>query len=74
MWKGRTEPLPGDIAIYNWDGGAPDHIGIVEEYLGNGQFHAIEGNTAVGNDSNGGQVMRRVRSITNVEGFGRVTQ
>jgi peptidoglycan hydrolase-like protein with peptidoglycan-binding domain len=74
MWKGRTEPLPGDIAIYNWDGGAPDHIGIVEEYLGNGQFHAIEGNTAVGNDSNGGQVMRRVRSVTNVEGFGRVTQ
>ena len=59
MWKGRTEPMPGDIAIYNWDGGAPDHIGIVEEYLGNGSFNAIEGNTAVGNDSNGGQVMRR---------------
>jgi hypothetical protein len=74
MWQGRTEPMPGDIAIYNWNGGPADHIGIVEEYLGNGQFHAIEGNTAVGNDSNGGQVMRRVRSITNVEGFGRVTQ
>jgi Putative peptidoglycan binding domain/CHAP domain len=72
MWKGRTEPLPGDIAIYNWDGGAPDHIGIVEEYLGGGQFHAIEGNTAVGNDSNGGEVMRRLRYMTDVDGFGRV--
>jgi putative peptidoglycan binding protein/CHAP domain-containing protein len=72
MWKGRTEPLPGDIAIYNWDGGVPDHIGIVEEYLGGGQFHAIEGNTAVGNDSNGGQVMRRLRYMSNVDGFGRI--
>jgi len=72
MWKGRTEPLPGDIAIYNWDGGVPDHIGIVEEYLGSGQFHAIEGNTAVGNDSNGGQVMRRLRYLSDVDGFGRV--
>ena len=74
MWKGRTEPMPGDIAIYNWDGGAPDHIGIVEEYLGGGKFNAIEGNTAVGNDSNGGQVMRRLRYMTNVDGFGRVTK
>ena len=30
MWLGRIEPRPGDIAIYNWDGGPPDHIGIVE--------------------------------------------
>jgi hypothetical protein len=74
MWKGRTEPMPGDIAIYNWDGGVPDHIGIVEEYLGGGKFNAIEGNTAVGNDSNGGQVMRRLRYLTDVDGFGRVVK
>lgn len=72
LWKGRTEPLPGDIAIYNWDGGVPDHIGIVEEYLGGGRFNAIEGNTSVGNDSNGGEVMRRLRYMTDVDGFGRV--
>ena len=23
MWVGRTEPQPGDIAIFNWDGGQP---------------------------------------------------
>lgn len=72
LWKGLTEPLPGDIAIYNWNGGLPDHIGIVEEYLGGGRFNAIEGNTAVGNDSNGGEVMRRLRYMTDVDGFGRV--
>ena len=72
MWKGRTTPLPGDIAIYNWDGGVPDHIGLVEEYLGGGKFNAIEGNTAVGNDSNGGEVMRRLRYVSEVDGFGRV--
>jgi hypothetical protein len=73
MWRGQTTPLPGDIAIYNWDGGVPDHIGIVEEYLGGGKFNAIEGNTAVGNDSNGGEVMRRLRYMSQVNGFGRVT-
>ena len=73
LWVGRTEPQPGDIAIFNWDGGAPDHIGIVEENLGGGQFTTIEGNTAIGNDSNGGEVMRRQRHLTQVDGFGRVT-
>lgn len=71
-WIGRGTPQPGDIAIYNWDGGIPDHIGIVEKYLGGGQFTAIEGNTAIGNDSNGGEVMRRQRYMTNVDGFGRI--
>ena len=72
FWVGRTEPRPGDIAIFNWDGGRPDHIGIVEEYLGDGQFHAVEGNTAAGNDSNGGEVLRRLRNVAQVNGFGRV--
>jgi hypothetical protein len=74
MWRGRTTPLAGDIAIFNWDGGVADHIGIVEKYLGGGKFNAIEGNTSVGNDSNGGQVMRRLRYLTQVNGFGRVTR
>jgi hypothetical protein len=72
MWIGRATPLPGDIAIYNWDGGEPDHIGIVEHWLGNGDFEAIEGNTAIGNNSGGGAVMRRTRNLTQVDGFGRI--
>jgi hypothetical protein len=74
MWLGRVDPQPGDIAVYNWDGGAPDHIGIVEANLGGGAFNAIEGNTCVGNDSNGGEVMRRERRVTQVDGFGRVSR
>ena len=34
--------------------------------------NAIEGNTAVGNDCNGGEVMRRLRYVSQVDGFGRV--
>jgi hypothetical protein len=73
LWIGSSTPSPGDIAIYDWDGGVADHIGIVEADLGGGTFHAIEGNTSVGNDSDGGMVMRRLRYLTQVNGFGRVT-
>lgn len=72
MWIGRVAPSPGDLAIYNWDGGPPDHIGIVESAGASG-FTAIEGNTAVGDDCNGGEVMRRERTLADVDGFGRVT-
>lgn len=53
---------PGDVVIYDWGGDrAPDHCGIVERAYGDSVI-AIEGNTAVGNDSNGGEVMRRTRA------------
>lgn len=53
---------PGDVVIYDFPGGAAtDHCGIVEAF-GRASVVAIEGNTAVGNDSDGGEVMRRTRS------------
>jgi len=56
------DPIPGDLVCFDWDGGDYDHIGIYES--GDvAQFTTVEGNTAVGNDSNGGQVMRRTRDI-----------
>lgn len=59
---------PGDVVIYDWgDDGVPDHCGIVESVSGN-MVTAIEGNTAVGNDSDGGEVMRRNRSVTQIIG------
>ena len=52
---------PGDAVIYDFPGGAAtDHCGIVVTPLTNG-IRSIEGNTAVGNDSNGGEVMERTR-------------
>jgi hypothetical protein len=55
-----TVPNMGDVVFYDWQGdGIFDHTGIFEKDLGGGLFAAIEGNTAFGNDSNGGKVMRR---------------
>ena len=52
---------PGDVVIYDFPGGgATDHCGIVVTTLTTG-VRAIEGNTAVGDDSNGGEVMERTR-------------
>ena len=70
-WVGRTTPLPGDIVIYDFGAGA-HHIGIVAQDLGGARFEAIEGNTSIGNDSDGGEVMRRKRYLTQVVGFGRI--
>lgn len=61
---------PGDIVFYDWNkDGKFDHTGIFLKDNGNGTFQAIEGNTAVGNDSNGGEVMERTRSYAIVEVF-----
>jgi hypothetical protein len=46
--------------------------GIVERYLGDGRFSAIEGNTSVTSKSNGGEVQRATRHLTQVDGFGRI--
>lgn len=61
----------GDIIFFDFNGnGQPDHVGIIEKITGD-VIYTIEGNTSVGNDSNGGQVMRRNRSKKNVLGVGR---
>lgn len=69
------DPRAGDLVLYDWQGnGVADHIGLFEKWVdrGDGIFNAIEGNTAIGNDSNGGEVMRRSRSRKQVQGFVRV--
>lgn len=58
---------PGDAVCFDWDkDGVPDHVGLVRAIGKKGGFSTIEGNTAVGNDSNGGQVMHRERTLGNV--------
>ena len=55
-----TVPQPGDVVFFDWNGdGIFDHTGIFVKDLGKGLFQSIEGNTAFGNDSNGGEVMKR---------------
>jgi hypothetical protein len=59
-----SQPKPGDLVCFDWSRDFTyDHIGIFEDWAGTSpsEFTAIEGNTSTGNDSNGGQVMRRNR-------------
>ena len=59
---------PGDVVIYDFHGGgATDHCGIVVTALTTG-VRAIEGNTASGDDSNGGEVMERTRPTKYIVG------
>src|SRR6266550_6320232 len=45
QWLDAGRPRPGDIVVFNWDGGEADHAGIVERDLGGGHFSSIEGNS-----------------------------
>lgn len=75
-------PLKGDVICYDWEpNGWRDHIGFVEKVLALrwnkskrfiGWVRTIEGNTAGGNDSNGGEVQRRWRWVNGAEVFVRV--
>jgi hypothetical protein len=58
------DPIPGDLVVYDWSWDTIyDHIGIFERWTsGHTNFDAIEGNTSLNNNSNGGEVMRRNRS------------
>lgn len=60
---------PGDVVIYDFPGGAAtDHTGIVESVAKTG-VTAIEGNTSqAGSQSNGGQVCRKTRPLSQVVG------
>ena len=63
-----THVKPGDLVCFDWDrGGLADHIGLFHSWISVGRsFRTVEGNTAIGNDSNGGQVMRRERTLDQV--------
>ena len=59
-----TEPIAGDIVLFDWNSdGRFDHTGIFKEKISASKFKSIEGNTSLKNDSNGGEVMERVRDF-----------
>lgn len=65
-------PQFGDRVYFQFDSDTPaDHIGWVSGIISSTQFKSIEGNTSVGNDSNGGEVMERIRNISSVKAFTR---
>lgn len=60
----KTKAQPGDVVLFDWDGGVVDHVGIVESNHGS-YVQTIEGNTTIGGRS--GSVGRRTRSWSTVE-------
>lgn len=69
-WKGKSNPQPGDLVLFDWDGdGGADHIGLVEKVNADGSIGTIEGNTE--NEQTGKEgVWRRTRTMGTVLGFG----
>ena len=58
----KSKGQAGDIVLFDWNkNNCSDHIGIIESRNSDGSYTCIEGNTSVGNNSNGGNVMRRTR-------------
>lgn len=69
-----ADPQPGDIVLFDWNADKRyDHTGIFVKKLDETTFLTIEGNTSVGNDSNGGQVMERKRKYSQAV-FARVVK
>lgn len=59
----RANYRAGDIVFFDFTGkrAKTEHVGIVESVGADGTLTTIEGNTGMGNDANGGAVMRRTR-------------
>ena len=66
-----TNPAPADLVFYDWDAnGQPNHVGIFNGWVKGKrgvEFYAIEGNTSLKDQSNGGEVMSRQRVNKNVK-------
>lgn len=71
LWKGKSDPQPGDIIIFdeNHDGVA-DHTGFVESVNADGSVNTIEGNT-VNQETGVEGVWRQTRSLDLIVGFGK---
>lgn len=59
----KTRARPGDVVLFDWDGGVVDHVGVVETNAGS-YVQTIEGNTTIGGRS--GSVGRRTRAWSQV--------
>lgn len=63
---------PGDIVFFDFNkNGTSDHVGLIVKYLGNGYYRTLEGNTGIGNNTNGGEVMYRKRHTSQISRIAR---
>ena len=74
--SGVVRPRRGDVVIFNFDGGVPDHTGMFLRDNGDGTVKTVEGNTRPGtaaSDSGGGEgVYVRDRPKGMIQSYRRV--
>lgn len=65
-------PRKGDLVLFDWDGGEPDHIGMVIDYKpGEAYVECAEGNTSPENETNGNKTALKKRHWSLIKGFVR---
>lgn len=63
----KYEGRYGDLILFDWNNTGywdADHIGMIISRNEDGTYTTIEGNTSVDDDSNGGEVMKRIRNTS----------
>lgn len=61
----KNKGKKGDLVLFDFThSGRSCHIGIILKNNNDGTYTTIEGNTGIGNNSNGGMVMKRTRSVS----------
>lgn len=72
QWIEPGNQIPGDVVFYKFDTNNKwtNHTGLCVEVCGPNDINALEGNTSIGNDCNGGAVRLRHRT-SNIVGYGR---
>lgn len=65
----KYEGKYGDLVLFDWDNTGyddADHIGFIINKNSDGTYTTVEGNTSAGNDSDGGEVMKRLRYTSTI--------
>ena len=63
----KTKGQLGDLVLFDWNyNKQPDHIGFIISKNADGSYQTIEGNTSVSNNSNGGEVQIRTRTLPTI--------
>ena len=65
-----STPKPGDLVFFKFNKKTIQHIGVCVSSTAS-SITTLDGNTGVGNEANGGAVMQRTRSKSNVYGYAR---
>lgn len=71
------EPKKGDPCLFDWNNDKlPDHVELFEKWIdrAKGIFQTVGGNTGPENFSNGGEVLRNTRYMSDLQAFVRVSK